>query len=57
MNCKDKKLEDFRKDLRLEINKLQANKTEILSYCQFEKAFNEVIDKHAPMKKKIKLKS
>ena len=52
-NYKDFKLEECRKDLRLEINKLQANKTHILSYRQFEEAFNEVIDKHAPMKKKF----
>ena len=52
-NYKDFKLEEFRKDLRLEINKLQANKTEILNYRQFEEAFNEVIDKNAPMKKKF----
>ena len=50
-NYKDFKLEEFSKDLRLEINKLQANKTDILSYRQFEEAVNEVIDKHAPKKK------
>ena len=45
---KDFKLEDFRKDSYLEINKLQANKIEILNYRQFETAFNEVIDEHVP---------
>ena len=52
-NYKDFKLEEFRKDLHLEINKLQASKTDILSYRQFEEAFNEVVEKHAPMKKKF----
>ena len=52
-NYKYFKLEDFRKGLHLEINKLHANKAEILSYHQFEKAFNEVMDKRAPMKKKF----